>query len=408
MSTTTAVTTQHPLDRLVRFTLTVALVVFVWTIGIGILNGIDAVEFSRQVLLSHLHGGTLGWMTLGILAAAQWLFVDRGDPLDESSMKLVRGATLLAAAAIPLYVFAFATTNGIGRPIGGSFTLVALIAYAVWAFGRTRHVTLTVPHVLVLLGLTSSMIGGSFGVINGLAIALDWTWVPETFFGAHPGTMEVGFVIPAAVGVAEWVLRRGEAPQRPTRAGWVQALLLAGAFVWVLIMILAEQDDLIPIGILLGIAATVVFFVRLWSQLRAASLVARNPNRHALMAGVFVAVTFIYAFWMLGAAEGNMGAVPPGRAISFIHLLAIGGTTNALLAFVIHVSRLRTEPSGMDDAVFWGVNIGLIGFVVALTTDVRGLIMLFVPIMGLALLLAIGVHIVALRRGARQGASAAG
>lgn len=78
MSTTTAVTTPHPLDRLVRFTLTVALVVFVWTIGIGILNGIDAVEFSRQVLLSHLHGGTLGWMTLGILAAAQWLFVDRG------------------------------------------------------------------------------------------------------------------------------------------------------------------------------------------------------------------------------------------------------------------------------------------------------------------------------------------
>lgn len=408
MSTATAVATTHPLDRLVRLTLTVALVVFVWTIGIGILNGIDAVEFSRQVLLSHLHGGTLGWMTLGILAAAQWLFVDPSDPPADESLRQVRGATYIAVVAIPLYVFAFATTNGIGRPIGGTFTLIALIGYAIWAFGQARRVTVTVPHVLVLLGLTSSVIGGSFGVINGLAIALEWTWVPETFFGAHPGTMEVGFVIPAAVGVAEWVLRRGEAPQRPTRAGWAQALLLAAAFVWVLVMILAEQDDLIPIGILLGIAAIVVFFVRLWSQLRTASLVARNPNRHALMAGVFVAVTFIYAFWMLGAAEGNMGTVPPGRAISFIHLLAIGGTTNALLAFVIHVSRLRTAPNGMDDAVFWGVNIGLIGFVVALTTDVRGLIVAFVPIMGLALLLAIGVHVVALRRGSSEGSTAAG
>lgn len=408
MSTTTAVTTPHPLDRLVRFTLTVALAVFVWTIGIGILNGIDAVEFSRQVLLSHLHGGTLGWMTLGILAAAQWLFVDRGDPLDEGSLKLVRAATLLAAVAIPLYVFAFATTNGIGRPIGGSFTLVALIAYAVWAFGRAGHVTLTVPHVLVLLGLVSSMIGGSLGVINGLAVALEWTWVPETFFGAHPGTMEIGFVIPAALGVAEWVLRRDREPEAPTRAGWAQAGLLAAGFVWLLVMILIEQESLIVLGFLLGIIATIVFFVRLWSDLREASLTARQPGRHALVAAVFVAVTFVYAVIMLGPVEGDMTAVPAGQRTSFIHLLSIGGTTNALLAFVIHVSRLRTEPNGIDDAVFWGVNIGLIGFVVGLTTDVGGLIVLFVPIMGLALLLAIGVHVVALQRGARESSPPAG
>lgn len=397
MGTTTAVELAHPLGRLVRLTLTVALLVFVWTIGIGILNGVDAVEFGRQVLLSHLHGGTLGWMTLGILAATQWLFVDPADPLDEKSVRFVRGATLLAAIAIPLYVFAFATTSGIGRPIGGTFTLLALIGYAIWAFGRARHVTLTVPHVLVLLGLTSSVIGGSFGVINGLAIALEWTWVPESFFGAHPGTMEVGFVIPAALGVAEWVLRRGEAPQRPTRGGWTQAVLLAAAFVWILVMVLAEQEDLVPVGILLGIAATIVFFVRLWSQLRGASLMARNPNRHALVAGVFVAVTFVYAFVMLGAAEGDFSAVPDGQLLSFIHLLAIGGTTNALLGFVVHVSRLGTPSSGVDDAIFWGVNLGLIGFVVALSTDVRGLIVVFVPIMGLALLLAIGVHVMALR-----------
>lgn len=396
MGTTTAVATAHPLDRTVRLTLTVALAVFVWTIGIGILNGIDAVEFSREVLLSHLHGGTLGWMTLGILAATQWLFVDPADPPADEGLRQVRGATILAAVAIPLYVFAFATTSGVGRPIGGTFTLIALIGYAIWAFGQARRITITVPHVLVLLGLTSSVIGGAFGVFNGLAIALDWT-IPESFFGAHPGTMEVGFVIPAALGVAEWVLRRGEAPQRPTRAGWAQALLLAAAFVWILVMVLAEQEDLVAAGIMLGIVATIVFFVRLWPQLKGASLIARNPNRHALMGGVFVAVTFVYAFVMLGAAEGDFGAVPEGQLISFIHLLAVGGTTNALLGFVTHVSRLRTTPSGMDDVVFWGVNIGLIGFVTALTTDVRGLIVVFVPIMGLALLLAIAVHIVALR-----------
>lgn len=392
----------HPLDRQVRVTLTVALLVFVWTIGIGILNGLDLMDFGREVLLSHLHGGTLGWMTLGILAAAQWLFADPSDaagtPPGESSAARIRSWSYLACIAIPLYVFAFATTQGIGRPIGGTVTLVALIGFAVWTLGRARATTMTVPHLLVLLGLLASVLGGTFGVINGLAIALEWTWVPESFFGAHPGTMEVGFVIPAALGLAEWVLRRGETPERPTRSGYVQAGLLFGAFAWILATVLAEQEALIPIGIVLGIIATGLFFVRMWSHLRATSLTARSPQRHALVGGVFVAVTFIYALAMLGPVEGDMGAVPTGQLLSFIHLLAIGGTTNALLALVIHLSRQRTAATAIDDVVFWGVNLGLVGFVTALTTEVRGLIAVFVPVMGLALLLAIGVHVTALHR----------
>lgn len=407
MATTTSTVQRHPLDRLVRFTLTVALLVFVWTVSIGILNGLDLADFDRQVLLSHLHGGTLGWMTLGILAATQWLFVDPADPPADEGLRMIRGATLLAAVAIPLYVFAFATTMGLGRPIGGTFTLIALLGYGIWAFGRAREVTLTVPHVLVLLGLTSSVIGGTFGVINGMAIALEWSWVPESFFGAHPGTMEVGFVIPAALGVAEWVLRRDQAPEPPTRAGWAQALLLAAAFLWVLVMILLEQEALIALGILLGIVATVLFFVRLRSDLRLGSLTDRAPDRHAVVAGVFVAVTFAYAFLMLGPVEGDMTAVPRGQQLSFIHLLAIGGTTNALLALTIHLSRLRTLATAVDDVVFWGVNLGLIGFVVALTTDITALIAVFVPVMGLSLLLAIGVHVLALHEGQAADRTAA-
>lgn len=399
-ATDTTLPMTHPLDRTVRITLTVALMVFVWTIAIGILNGLDVTEFGREVLLSHLHGGTLGWMTLGILAAAMWLFADPGDPVatapDEASMSRIAMWAYLACIAIPLYVFAFATTQGIGRPIGGTATLVALVGFAVWAVGRSRVVTVTVPHLLVLLGLLASVLGGSFGVLNGLAIALEWTWVPESFFGAHPGTMEVGFVIPSAVALAEWSLRRGELPQHPERSGRVQVWLLFGGFAWILATILAEQEALIPIGIVLGIAATVVFLVRMWGHLRATSLASRLPQRHAVVAGVFVAITFVYALAMLGPVQGDMGAVPDGQLVSFIHLLAIGGTTNALLAFVVHVSRQRTAATAADDAVFWGVNIGLVGFVTALTTDVRGLIAVFVPIMGLALLLAIVVHVRAL------------
>jgi hypothetical protein len=79
--------------------------------------------------------------------------------------------------------------------------------------------------------------------------------------------------------------------------------------------------------------------------------------------------------------------------------MAIGATTNALLAFVTHLSRRRSEPGIVDDVIFWGVNIGLAGFVIALTTDVRGLIGVFTPLMGLALLTAVVTHVTALAKG---------
>ncbi len=60
----------HPLRPEVRLLLQVAMVVFVWTVGIGILNGTDLVDFDRTVLLSHVHAGTLGWITTSVFAAS--------------------------------------------------------------------------------------------------------------------------------------------------------------------------------------------------------------------------------------------------------------------------------------------------------------------------------------------------
>ncbi len=396
MSATATPSLPHPLDGQVRVTLRVALLIFVYTIGIGILNGLDLVEFSRQQLLSHLHGGTLGWMTLAIIAATQWLFVDQEAAIPERSVRTIRGFAYLAAIAVPLYVLAFATTFGLGRPLGGSATLIALIGVAVWSYGRVREVTLTVPRLLILLGLTSSVIGGGFGVLNGFAIAFEWTWVPESFFEAHPGTMEIGFTMPVAMGLAEWGMKIGTPDEPPNRWGIAQAVLMMVAFVWVLGFILAGQEEIVGIGIMFGIVAIAIFFGRLRHFVRTTSLFARAPSRHALAGGVLLGVTMVYIFVAISAVQGDFAAMPRGQTLSFIHLLAVGATTNALLAFVIHLSRRVSDVSTIDDVIFWGVNIGLIGFVVALTTDVRGLILVFVPIMGLALLVAIGAHLLPL------------
>ena len=72
--------------------------------------------------------------------------------------------------------------------------------------------------------------------------------------------------------------------------------------------------------------------------------------------------------------------------------------TNTLLAYVVSVSRRTSPASALDDVIFWGVNLGVIGFVSVLTIDARGGIYVFVPVMGAALLLAIAVHLVRLSR----------
>ena len=48
----------------------VAMGVFVVNIVIGILNGADAVEFDRNQILTHVHAGTVGWLTLTIVASS--------------------------------------------------------------------------------------------------------------------------------------------------------------------------------------------------------------------------------------------------------------------------------------------------------------------------------------------------
>jgi hypothetical protein len=384
-----------PFDREVRLMLQAAMLIFVYTIGVGILNGLDIVEFNRRMLLAHLHGGTLGWMTLAILSATLWLF-SMDSPMSETGKKFARGLAYLAPIAIAGYVLAFGTTFGIVRPIAGIATLTLLIGFAVWAFARSRSATLNVPQLFVLVGLTSSVLGGSFGVLNGLALARGWDWVPSSFFDAHPGTMEIGFVIPVAMGLAEWGMRRNQMDQPAPLWGFIQVGLMFAAFAVILAAILAEADAMVGIGTLIAVVAVIVFFVRMWPHADSIWFVTRGPERHALAAGVMLGVTIAYITVIINLAQGVFEDIPRGQTLAFIHLMAVATTTNAILAFVVFLSS-RVRPLGLvDDVIFGGINIGVIGFVIALTLDVTPMVHLFVPIMGSSLLLAIGVHLVAL------------
>src|SRR6188474_3275996 len=93
----------------------VAMAVFVVNIVIGILNGADVVEFDRNQILTHVHAGTIGWLTLTIVASTFLLF----RAADQRLM-------LALALLVPVYVFAFYTGSFALRAAGGLALLIAI------------------------------------------------------------------------------------------------------------------------------------------------------------------------------------------------------------------------------------------------------------------------------------------
>ena len=63
----------------IRLILAAALLLFTYTVVIGILNGLDLVTFDRRPLLAHLHIGTLGWITMAVFAGSLALFGDEAS-----------------------------------------------------------------------------------------------------------------------------------------------------------------------------------------------------------------------------------------------------------------------------------------------------------------------------------------
>src|SRR5438445_6971591 len=106
----------------------VALAIFTVTVLIGILNGFHFVQLSRAVLLTHVHAGTLGWITLVATGASFWLYADGGSRLKG----LARGVAIGMSVAVPVYVAAFLSGNLAARAIFGVPVLLLIVGIAIF------------------------------------------------------------------------------------------------------------------------------------------------------------------------------------------------------------------------------------------------------------------------------------
>lgn len=372
-----------------------AMAVFVITVVIGILNGLDLVEFDRNTLLTHVHAGTLGWITLSVFAAVAWMFSD-AEP-----GRLPRFLRDGAIVAMALYVAAFWSGRLSLRPVGGTLVLAAITGFLVWTSMRARRVGLTVPRLSMLAALAALAMGAVFGVLLGLEMIGKADFVPEGLFIAHPASLVIGYLILAAMAVGEWRLA-GPAPGALGRAGVAQVVLLFLGGLTLTIGALLDSVPLIALNVPLEIAGVVVFIVRMRRPLREIEWLAAAPGRQFGLSVAFLAANVGLLAYLIGAYAARLDDIPAWLIFALDHSMFIGVVSNAIFGLLfVATGERRTVQPWAEHVVFWGMNAGMVGFVVGLILQEAILKRMFTPVMGASILL--GMLACALRLAAGSG-----
>jgi hypothetical protein len=372
----------HPLRREVRLLLQLAMVVFVWTVGIGILNGTDLVDFDRKVVLSHVHAGTLGWITTCVFAASLWLF---GTSAGDGEVRVARLLTWASAVILPVFALTFAFTYQEPRAILGTLALAAIVGVFVWVAVRARRIELSTVHLGFLAAVATSVVGGVIGVLLATEIATGRNVVTDGGSDAHPATMVVGFLIPVGMALAEWGLR-GSALEPADRLGTAQVALPFVGGILLMIGLLLDIDALPPLATLIELGGVGIFFKRLWQPIREVAWGQRGPGRYAAAAAVAIIVNIIFLNYLVAANKGDVDLVATHQLLALDHTMFVGVLTNAIFALLLVATSNRSRWPRLDGVVFVGLNAGLLGFVISLLAETTWLMRIATPVLGVCIL----------------------
>jgi len=372
-----------------------ALAIFVVTIVIGILNGLDVWTPEHEVILTHVHAGTLGWITLSVVATAMLIF---GEGVDQKSAATARRLASTITVTTVVYVIAFFVGTGIYRPIAGTLELAAILWLLSWVMGRYRNTPTTTARLALMLATISVTLGAVLGVLLGLFIANGklpglGQETASNLAGAHPPAMLIGYLILAGVAITDWKLAGPDG-----RLGRLIAWGLFGAGLIINVAIIFDIEALIQVATLLEVAAIVAFIVRMWSKIKPSAWAEGGSANFARMSVLFLAVgigllVYVVQLFVSGELDPESGE-SVGVLIAFDHSMFIGVMTNALFAAVGGLIGGST----IDRLILWGTNAGLVGFLVGLSAESAVLKRISTPVMGLALLAGIYTYFTKLGR----------
>ncbi len=386
------------------------LMIFTLTALLGLANATQVFgALDRNTLLTHLHSGTLGWITMGVIGIAIWIFARENEDLG--------AAVMLSAITTAAYVMAFWSGVFILRGVFGVAELAIIVYWWWFVFTRARAQggigRLDIPKLSVLLGLTTLVIGSTLGVIVQVLLATG-NAIPTNvdLVGAHASAQTGGYLVLVAAGFAEWQLAGGG---KRSTLGLVQVyLLFVGGLVLAFSLLLASvlgealSQALPGIATLLTLAGIIIVALRFGRSAIAAPWMAVTGTRHIAIAVPFLALAVVLQAILVQqfiAAQGDFTKISIGLLHALDHAYFIGVMTNILFGAILITSadRPRTWPWA-DQVIFWGLNLGVAAFIAVLifvgSGEGKGAfthpVAFVAPIMGLSALLGVATYLMRL------------
>lgn len=404
--------TRSPYWPAARVTFAASLILFIVTIVVGILNGLDLYEPDHDTLLTHVHAGTLGWITLAVTGAALLMFAraDAAEVAVKRSMVMAWTMTI----AIGAYVLAFFAGDRIPgdriqRPVVGTILFVVVIWFAVWLFRANAEANgSSVARLGLLLAWIALLVGSVLGVALGIYTSRGE--IPglgdETAAAVaegHPPAMVIGFLILAAMAIIEWLFRN-HTPLKEDRLGALQMwiLFIAGMLANIGFLGRLEEELLGPANLLM-IAGVVILIIRYRSLLLPAGWKGAGPGAFPRVGSLFLVVYVVLGTVLIVQVVGGsidfdaLTKSQEGLLLAFDHSMFIGVMTNVLFGVIVMRGLVRSQITTIDKIALWGVNVGIVGFIIGLLTVSAPIKRISTPIMGISLLIGIGGYISEMR-----------
>jgi hypothetical protein len=380
--------------------------IFLISVYFGFDNSLTSGEIPRWQILIHLHGGSVGWITLSAIGFAIWVLTGNRDVSESYEQRvrwLVWAAVIIFGGYVPTFGLAFSRSGGFLvalLPIFGISAVIVLWVTTVYALRQLRHQpTLTTVHLLAAGALLVAAVGATVGAMLGLE-RLIGRFLPiaaalaEDRVGAHAAMMDT-YLFLLAGAIIEWFMSKGP-EQRWSWAGLAQGLAWTiGAILVPIAFFLNLLDAVLPLFGLLLLLGLVLFLVRVaWRAIRT------GPKAEGVQPWVFFGTLWliVYMVLFLYAVVGTGGdfSVLPGWFFAlFAHSAFVGMMTNLLMG--VQSARAwsaRQVLSWGEPAALWIMNLGLLVFVaLQIAADIR----LGAMVMGIGILLGIFTMLYRLR-----------
>lgn len=341
---------------------------FLANISLGILNVFSGETIAKGQILAHLHSGTIGWITLSVIATALWVFASQG-PASDLYVLWSKILTIVGLTAVAGYVSAF----GFVFNANDSLWLLPLFGVPMWAtivggflftaLTLKRQVTVTTVHLLFFGALLVASLGATMGVLWGLNLTGAISPYPTGAepIGAHAAPMDMYLAL-AFAGFVELFLRKDD-HERWTRPGmWQMVLGVAAAFV-ISGGLFAGFPMVAPLALVLFVASFAIYLVRVGWRAFVLNPLAKGQNAAVFFGGVFFPI-YIVMFVVFVPLYFIPGELPPHwLLVAFAHIAFVGAATNLILATQSAYGGHADVSRDLEPWGYWILNAGLIAFI---------------------------------------------